>query len=180
MRKFARWAVPIIGAAVIGKVVDAVFPTVFPKALKVLAAPVPAWIALTAVATSTYLGYSLWNATSPDRARKRVRLAMAAQRESRVPSENELLILRVFGFAGGEILDSDLQDVLSAVAEEAQLTRVELEHAIEALRSAGWLQEQYIGSRHALNLRLSPEGTRYCRSNGWFKPYAQYPVTPHP
>lgn len=168
MHKWVTASASVFATAIAGKIVDHYFPAVFPKLLEWAAHPVPAWLSVLPIGLAAWLAWLLWRCSSKVRAPV-ISVARPTEALKFRPGPHEDIILRVFGGARGAGLKAQLDEVIPKVAADADLTAVELDHAVEALRNAQWLEDIYEPPFHNLKLRLSPEAARYCRQQGWIK-----------
>ncbi|WP_143584324.1 hypothetical protein PWP89_16295 [Stenotrophomonas rhizophila] len=167
MPKWVTAVASVFGTALAGKVVDYFFPTVFPKLISWLLLPVPAWLPVLALIIAAAFCWAFWRAASKLRSVQAGAVHPVARPAYR-PGAHEDLILKMFGGAGGAGLKQQLDQHIPDAAAAAGLTTVELEHAVEALRNADWLEDTFESPSHHLRLRLSPDAARYCRAKGWF------------
>ena len=165
MRKLLVWAIPAFGAAVLGKIVDHYFPTVFPAALVLASRPVPAWTLVLALGAAIVCGYKLWNATNPDRIRKRVLRAMG-KGEYHVLTEHEEHVLQ-------ELYSSPTSVPTAAVRQNlrraTRVSDVQIEIAIGQLVDADWVAREYVGIDRREHLKMTAIAYRHAEKQGYGK-----------
>lgn len=168
MRKWIAATASAFGTAIAAKIVDHIFPAVFPKLISWLSLAVPAWLLVVALAVGAILAWLLGRASVGSQKSGQVEVELGDS-PSFQPGEHEEIILKLFGRAGGAGRKMHLDQHLPSAAASSGLTVVELNHAVEALREWGWLEDTYEPPLHDLGFRLSPSAARYCRANGWMK-----------
>ena len=168
MRKYILAAGGAVGTAVVGKVVDVLFPAVWPKVVNLLLLDVPAWTLGVAVGVSLLFGARLWSNRNPANVEKS-QSTVQIKPPAFAPGVHEDQVLKLFGHAQGAAFRKHLDASLRDLSQRIDLTLVELNHAVRSLCDADWLEESFVGPYHDLQLTLSPEAARYCRAKGWMR-----------
>lgn len=171
MRKYVFAFAGVVGTAIVGAAVDAIFPAVFKSLISILGAPLPLWTLGPAFVSGVVL--MGWLTSSRKGAvglqpEERVRNETPLSRARFQPNEHEQHILELFGFARGEGLKTQLDNRLDSLAEALDLTTLELQHAVQSLSDAGWLESSF-GVPAGLKLSLSRDAAAYCRAKGWMR-----------